>query len=277
LASLDYEQDQFEVIVVDDGSREPMESVVDEFKTKLNLVCLPQENTGPAGARNFGARQARGDMLAFLDDDCAPMPDWLREMDAEAHRCPDAMMGGTTINGCPENIFATTNQLLLEAAVAWLNKTNSALRFFPSNNLAVPASAFRAISGFDDSMPLVAGEDREFCSRWVASGKALALAGGARIHHYHPQTLRSFLSMHFRYGRGAALLHHRRHSKPLQSAEMGLYTALLRAGWRAPAGSRLAITVLLVLSQAAAGLGYFVAASKSPGVRQSSSRESART
>ena len=77
MTRLGYPQDRFEVIVVDDGSEPPMDSVVSFFRDRLELVLLSQANSGPAAARNTGAAQAKGKFLAFTDDDCTPAPDWL--------------------------------------------------------------------------------------------------------------------------------------------------------------------------------------------------------
>lgn len=259
LAAMNYDSKEFEVIVVDDGSPEPVEPVVHSLQDRLALTSLRQENAGPASARNLGAQHARGDWLAFLDDDCIPQPDWLQQLEKEAHRSPGAMLGGVTANGCPENIFAAANEVLLNAVIGWLQRHDSPLQFFPSNNLALSASDFHNIGGFDGRMHLAGGEDREFCARWIASGRPLATAAGARIDHFHPQTLKGFLSMHFRYGRGAALLHSLQNTGALRFAKCGLYVHLLRTTSAVPSrSSRFVATLLVALSQVAAGMGFFL-------------------
>jgi glycosyltransferase involved in cell wall biosynthesis len=258
LAALDYPRNEFEIMVVDDGSPESVQAVACSFSNRLNVNYLRQENAGPASARNLGARCSRGQILAFLDDDCVPRPDWLRQLEAEASRRPEALLGGTTRNACPGNPFAETNQILIDAIVAWFRDRDSQLQFFPSNNVAMCAAAFHEVGGFDASMRLVAGEDREFCARWLASGRRLARATAACIDHYHPQKLSSFLEMHFRYGQGAAMLHCRRQTSPVQFAKRGLYLDLLRTAWRVTkTTSRVEVAILLMLSQVAGAFGYF--------------------
>lgn len=56
-----------EIIVVDDGSQEDIEKILSPFFPKVNYVR--QENAGPAAARNHGISIAKGDLIAFLDDD----------------------------------------------------------------------------------------------------------------------------------------------------------------------------------------------------------------
>ncbi len=88
----------FEVIVVDDGSPEPAESVTHAFADRLDIICLRQKNAGPASARNAGVRVARAPILAFTDDDCLPEPDWLHKMAEAVRRDPHALVGGRTYN-----------------------------------------------------------------------------------------------------------------------------------------------------------------------------------
>jgi len=80
----------FEVIVIDDGSPEPMEAITHAFADRLDITCLRQKNTGPAGARNAGARVARAPILAFTDDDCRPEPDWLNKITEAVRKNPSA-------------------------------------------------------------------------------------------------------------------------------------------------------------------------------------------
>jgi len=65
-----------EVIVVDDGSTDGSARVAAQF----GVTVLSQENAGPGAARNYGARVARGDVILFIDADCAPAPDWVEAM-----------------------------------------------------------------------------------------------------------------------------------------------------------------------------------------------------
>ncbi len=70
---LDYPADQFEVIVIDDGSSMP----IDAWSGDSRVRVIRQDNKGPAAARNAGIASARGAFLAFTDDDCVPEPGWL--------------------------------------------------------------------------------------------------------------------------------------------------------------------------------------------------------
>ncbi len=70
---------KFEIIVVDDGSNDKTVDIVKSFKT---VKFFKRQHKGPASARNFGAKAARGDILLFTDSDCEPEENWIAEMAA---------------------------------------------------------------------------------------------------------------------------------------------------------------------------------------------------
>jgi glycosyltransferase involved in cell wall biosynthesis len=76
------EFDLFEVIIVDnastDGTYDAIQNLVDAAPYTLRVLRMPSENRGPAPARNFGAKNARGKIIAFTDSDCRPHREWLR-------------------------------------------------------------------------------------------------------------------------------------------------------------------------------------------------------
>ena len=77
LADLEYPPGLLEVIVVDDGSADPgaVARVAEAHGARL---LVNERNRGPAFARNRAAREAAGDILAFVDSDCVAAPGWLR-------------------------------------------------------------------------------------------------------------------------------------------------------------------------------------------------------
>ena len=69
-----------EIIVVDDGSREPVEPyLTTRYPGVKNLKCIRQENRGLSGARNSGIRESSGEFLVFLDADDLILPDKLEK------------------------------------------------------------------------------------------------------------------------------------------------------------------------------------------------------
>ena len=80
--------DFLEVLVVDDGSKEPIEPFLTGSKVpggNVSLRCIRQKNAGVGAARNRGFREARGDIILFIDDDILVSPELIRQH-VEAHR-----------------------------------------------------------------------------------------------------------------------------------------------------------------------------------------------
>jgi glycosyltransferase involved in cell wall biosynthesis len=264
LRQLDYPRDGFEVIVVDDGSLTSLDPIVAPFRHQLSLQLITQANTGPATARNTGAKAAKGDILAFTDDDCQPFPDWLKQLAIYFPRdFPDSplLVGGHTHNALPKKLYATASQGLVDYLYQALNESHDHAVFFTSNNFAVPTSSFLKLGGFDETFTLAAGEDREFCARWQAQGYRLVYTPNAKVNHAHPLTLSSFWRQQFNYGRGAFHFHRRQRQRKAQGQSWSFYRQLLQypsQRWRMP--QSLSLTGLFFLSQVAVAMGLLTEA-----------------
>jgi|SRR5579871_6093338 len=259
LATLNYPQDRFEVLVIDDGSTHPLEPVIAGWNSRLPVRLLTQSHGGPARARNRGAREASGRWLAFLDDDCEAAPGWLHGF-GDTGAAPRELLGGATQNGIPHRPCSVASQILVEyvCRALWIQK--DPLAFFPSNNLAVSSEDFQRIGGFSERFPLAAAEDREFCYRWSKEGGHLSFRADAVVGHFHHLTLRSFWRQHFNYGRGSHTFRQIRSADPRTRARrrrgafyMGLFLSSLRTGRGWTASRNL---LLLMLSQVAYGFGF---------------------
>ena len=211
---LNYPRHRFEIIVVDDGSPERLDSIISRWGDHLDLKLICQENAGPAAARNLGAQHARSTCLAFIDDDCVPSPDWLETLRTAFDAAPDDLIGGHTINALPENPFSSASQALVDYLCGYFDGRDGRTRLFTSNNMAVRAVHFHATGGFDTRFPRAAGEDREFCDRWIAQGRGTTLARGADRDARAFADIETFWRQHFEYGRGAASF---RQARALQS------------------------------------------------------------
>jgi glycosyltransferase involved in cell wall biosynthesis len=261
LARLEYPKDQFEVIVVDDGSIAPPDAIVRGFKNKISVELLIQLHAGPAAARNTGAARARGRILAFTDDDCQPAPDWLEKLTACFDLAPDCAIGGRTLNALPENSYSKASQVLIDYLYTYHNADPNRASFLTSNNLAMPADRFRAVGGFDAEWLRAAAEDRELCDRWLCYGNRLIYAPEALVYHAHPLTFRTFWQQHFNYGRGAFYFHRARAFRGqcrLRIERLKFYSGLLRYPSSQPCGRQaLLLAKLLCIAQVANAGGFF--------------------
>ena len=261
IARLDYPSNRFEVIVVDDGSRISLEPIAVKFEDCISINLIRQSNAGPASARNTGAAAAQGDYLIFTDDDCQPHPDWLKTLTQAIKDFPNTLIGGHTINALPNNLYSSASQLLIDYLYDYYNQQKEEATFFASNNFALPRKLYQQLEGFDTSFPLAAGEDREFCDRWLHQGLKMHYAQAMQIHHAHTLTLASFWRQHFNYGRGAFYFHQvrsQRQSQPIKVEPLTFYFRLLaypffkKQGWRS-----LNLSILFFLSQVANVAGFF--------------------
>jgi GT2 family glycosyltransferase len=262
LARQDYPRDGFEVIVVNDASRLPVDAAIASVRDRLQLTVINQpRSAGPSVARNCGAARATGEFLVFTDDDCSPAPDWLQKLSARFASTPDHLIGGRVINALPDNAYSTACHVILDVAYEYYDPEQGRAHFFPTSNFALAADAFREMGGFNEKWPLAAAEDREFCYRWLQRGFLMTFAPEAGVYHHHRLTLNSFCQLHFRYGRGAYHYHLLRAGGRGEGGlkpDWGFYWACIRYPFRHMSMPRaVAVAGLLLLWQAFNAAGYF--------------------
>ncbi|MEW6680873.1 MAG: glycosyltransferase family A protein [bacterium] len=133
----DYLQEDFEIIVIDDGSSDGTEEMLKELsKEQSNLRYFLQSHKGPAAARNLGIKEARGEIIGFTDNDCVLNLEWVRKM-VEAHRLSNGAMaigGLTKVNSA--NIKAQVSQFLSDGAIKTNISGKKEVIFFPTCNVS---------------------------------------------------------------------------------------------------------------------------------------------
>ena len=260
LANLDTPAEQFEVLVVDDGGHAPLDDMEPSCAGRMQIRILRQAWTGPGGARQTGALQARGQYLAFIDDDCRPAPDWLDILGRRLSREPDCGVGGRVVNALPHNPYAECNQRLMTYCYRHFNRDSHDGRFFTTNNLAFPRKRFLTMAGIDRDWPTVCGEDREVCDRWRFGGGRICYEPEAVVYHAHRLGLRSFVARQFRYGQGSCAYHRaraRRWTDGIRLEPVGFYLGLpFRPLREEPWPRALILAGLLLVSQAASFGGF---------------------
>ncbi|MEA5619327.1 glycosyltransferase [Cronbergia sp. UHCC 0137] len=261
LTRLNYPCDRFEVIIVDDGSDRPLDILVKSYDNEIELNLIRQANAGPATARNTGAKVAKGQYLAFTDDDCTPEPNWLLALENGFLETPNGLLGGKTINALPNNLYSTASQLLIDYLYNYYNIDSYEAKFFASNNFAVSRELFNQVGQFDITFPLAAGEDREFCHRWLYQDNKMIYIPEVTIYHAHKLTLKTFCLQHFNYGRGAFCFHQTRitgTNEPIKVEPLKFYLNLLNYPFMQQSTQPgMLITILFLISQIANVVGFF--------------------
>ena len=261
LVQQDYPKDQFEVIVIDDGSAESPESLVYAFKDRLHITLIGQNHNGPAMARNRGVSAAKGEYVVFTDDDCFPVVDWLEKLAKCFRAFPNYAVGGRTINGDVNNPYAISSQMVADFLCSFYNRDPDYAQFLISNNLAMPKEKFRTIGGFNPEFAHPGGEDRDLCRRLLQDRTRLIYAPDILVIHHHQLNLKTFWKQHHKYGRGAYMV--RKRMAESNQNKLGIesflfYMRLLifpfsqRISWKHPS-----VFFLIVISQIATAAGFF--------------------
>lgn len=263
LSDLAFSKADFEIIIVDDaGTAGVTERIVSGAVSDVVVCVLSQNHLGAAAARNLGASVAKGRYLAFTDDDCRPIPEWLTLLKQRLDRYEEPILiGGRVINELTADVYASASQLLMDFLFDDFNRDPQQARFLTSNNLCVPADIFSVMGGFDTAFPGAGGEDRELCLRWAHAGYRLVYVPEAIVFHAHHMNIKKFVRQHVAYGRGAAVLRRRAMERgygPLPLERSSFYWDLLRYPQRAPGiRERGAASALFAVSQVANAVGYF--------------------
>ena len=187
--------DNFEIIVVDDGSCDQTAQIIRSYP---NIRYLHQINAGPAAARNHGAKEARGQVLAFTDSDCIPHKDWLtRLMSGFVKKDVAVVMGSYGI--------ANSSNLLAYCVYKEIIFRHEKLlpnfpKVFGSYNFCIRKDIFDQVGGFDISYRQASGEDNDLSYKIISSGWRIYFERKALVDHYHPTQVWKYLKEQYRHG-----------------------------------------------------------------------------
>lgn len=197
----------FEVLVVEDGSSERSDRVVEKYADKFHIQYFYKPNTGPGPSRNFGYSKARGEYFIVFDSDCIIPSQYLEVVDKSVleHRW-DAWGG-------PDQ--ARTDFSLLQRAMGYTMAsvlTTGGIRgskrrlgwFQPrSFNMGISRKVFEVTGGFKFDRY---AEDIEFSIRMRNANFRVGLIPDAFVYHKRRTTFTQFYHQVFNFGRGRALI-----------------------------------------------------------------------
>ncbi|MEM8953277.1 MAG: glycosyltransferase [Verrucomicrobiota bacterium] len=192
-----------EVIVVDDGSEPDLAALVGDFAAE-GVRYVRQGHEGLSAARNRGAMEAEGEILAYTDDDCEVDEDWLGFLVAALEDGEYVAVGGPNIppsdGGWVEHCIGSAPGGPLHVML-----TDIEAEHLPGCNLAVRWDAFQRVDGFLKEYR-VAGDDVDFCWRLQELGMRIGFAPAAMVWHRRRATVGGYLKQQAGYGRAEALL-----------------------------------------------------------------------
>ena len=200
--TLDYPADRWELIVVNDGGEASFTAVTDQLCGALPLQLITIEHAGPASARNAGAKQSRGDFIAFTDDDCRIFPDWLNQFLAGFSDPRWDALGGQSVTPFEQNVGEKAWQHLTDFLYEFMRDDAGNSLLLISNNAAYRRATFESLGGFDETFPLAAAEDMELSYRLLHHDYRQRFFPEAKVWHYHHLSAWGHILQQFRYGRG---------------------------------------------------------------------------
>lgn len=180
-SALEQTINDFELIVIDDGSTDGTKAMVEGFGERIRYIY--QKNKGVSGARNRGIREARGEYLAFLDSDDRWVRDKLKVQVRALEENPEYLISHT------EEIWYRRGRLLNPKRIhkkraGDIFKQSLRLCSVSTSTAVVKRELFSEIGGFDESMPVC--EDYDLWLRATAAypvllvDRALTLKDGGR-------------------------------------------------------------------------------------------------
>lgn len=193
LINQNYPKENYEIIVVNDGSTDNTSKVVKKFK-KVKLI--QQEHKGPASARNLGAKYAKGEILLFTDSDCIPDKNWIKNMVEPFKDKAIVGVSGTYKTLNKENLIARFVGYEIEERHEKLEKERE-IDFIGTYSAGYRRDVFLKFGGFDETFPIASGEDPELSFRISKAGFKMIFQPKAFVYHKHPDTLPKFLKQKF--------------------------------------------------------------------------------
>ena len=179
----DYKEN-FEIIIVEDGSTIISKEIVSSFSSKLNISYYFKENSGPGDSRNYGMQRAKGNYFIILDSDCILPSHYLIKVDSFLKNSYYNCYGGAD---AAHSSFSSLQKSINYVMTSYLTtggirgSENSISRFEPrSFNMGISKKAFEITNGFAKIHP---GEDPDLSQRILKAGFKTTFIPNAFVYH----------------------------------------------------------------------------------------------
>ncbi len=193
--------DDFEVIVVEDGSSRPCKDVCDKYSGRLDLHYHSKKNSGPGQSRNYGAERSKGEYLIVLDSDVVLPEGYLKAVESELSANPCDAFGGPD-SAHPS--FTPTQKAISYSMTSFF--TTGGIRggkkkldkFYPrSYNMGIRREVYLRLGGFSK---MRFGEDIDFSIRIFKGGYKCRLFPEAWVWHKRRTDFRKFFKQVYNSG-----------------------------------------------------------------------------
>ena len=178
----------FEAIVVNDGSTDTSQYIIEEIKdTRINLYNKENEGVGPT--RNYGVTKAKAEHIVFLDADDYWYPFHLENVHSIVEKFPEANWFATAYNKRhTKNLTTSMISPILNKGDNWIGFIDNYFQYSLADALAWTSAVgmkkefFNALHGFDTSITHGAGEDTDL---WIRAALQAPLAFSTKISATH--------------------------------------------------------------------------------------------
>jgi len=208
LQSLSVQTDlDFEVVLIEDGSKYTSEEIVDAFSAKLNITYLYKENSGPGDSRNYGMKKAKGDFFIILDSDCIlPNTYFENVKNALQDNYLDCFGGPDNALDSFSNVQKAINYAMTSFFTTGGIRGGSEKleKFQPrSFNMGLSKKAFEDSNGFGNIHP---GEDPDLSIRLWKKGYKTTLIKKAFVYHKRRIDWNKFYTQVNKFGKARPIL-----------------------------------------------------------------------
>ncbi len=206
LCKMDY-QKPFEVVIVEDGSLNKSDAVVEKYSNRLDISYYYKPNSGPGDSRNYGMNIAKGDYFIIFDSDCIIPKNYLSVVEKELHEHYVDCFGGS--DSAHEN-FSDIQKAINFAMTSFITTggirggSEKVSKFQPrSFNMGISKKAFLASNGFGNIHP---GEDPDLSIRLWKMGFETRLISNAFVYHKRRIDWNKFYTQVNKFGKARPIL-----------------------------------------------------------------------
>ena len=197
----------FEVIIIEDGSKVKSEVLVKDYKIFLNIKYYYKENSGPGDSRNFGAKKAKGDYLIFFDSDCVLPNNYLGEVSLGLKNNFTDAYGGAdkahpSFSDWQKAINYSMTSFLTTGGIRGSDKARNKFQL-RSFNMGISKKAFLKIKGFSKQRY---GEDIDLTYRLWEAKSTTQFIPDAFVYHKRRATWIQFFKQTFNFGAARPIL-----------------------------------------------------------------------
>ena len=197
----------FEIVIIEDGSTQPCQDIIEKYKSTLSISYYYKPNSGPGDSRNYGMQKAKGDYFIILDSDCIIPENYLTQvknsLEEEYVDCfggPDAALD--SFSDIQKAINFTMTSFLTTGGIR--GGSEKVTQFQPrSFNMGLSKKAFEASNGFGNIHP---GEDPDLSIRLWNLGFKTKLIKTAFVYHKRRISWEKFQIQVNKFGKARPIL-----------------------------------------------------------------------